>query len=103
QEIVTKGKLRLDTAAALQQVRQAELTYNRNRLQLLADVRKQYFAVLIDQRRVRVLIELAETVKAALETGRQLEKAGETSRIDTLLLTVDYQQVQMNLQRNQTL
>src|SRR5262245_25084937 len=41
QEIVTKGKLRLDTAAAQQEDRKAELRYNQNRLALPTDVRKQ--------------------------------------------------------------
>src|SRR5581483_5190383 len=103
QEIVTRGKLKLDTAAAEQQVRQAELTYNQNRLQLLTDVRKQYFAVMVDRRRVEVLSELLKIVQAALETGRELEKAGQASTIDTLLLAVDAQQVQANLQRSRTL
>lgn len=103
QEIVTKGKLRLDTAAAEQQVRQAETTFHQNRLGLLTSVRRQYYAVQVARRQVEVLTELLKIVQAAMETGRKLEKAQEASRIDTLLLTVDYQQVRANLQRAQTL
>lgn len=103
QEIVVKGKLRLDAAAAQQQVRQAELTFNQNRLNLLTSVRRQYYTVLVAQRRVTTLTRLVEIVRAAQETGRKLEKAGETNRIDTLILTVDMQQVQANLQRSSTL
>jgi cobalt-zinc-cadmium efflux system outer membrane protein len=103
QEIVVGGKLRLDTAAAQQQVRQAELVYHQNRLALLTSVRKQYYTVIVGQRRVRVLTQLLDVVRAALETGRKLEKAQEASRIDTLLLTVDFLTVQAKLRQTETL
>jgi cobalt-zinc-cadmium efflux system outer membrane protein len=99
QEIVTKGKLTLDVAAAEQEVRQAELTYQQNRLDLLSNVRKQYFTVLVDKRRVEVLTEMVRIVRASEETGRKLQKAGESSVIDTLLLTVDAQKVESDLRQ----
>ncbi|HJZ90428.1 MAG TPA: TolC family protein [Gemmataceae bacterium] len=97
QEVVVKGKLRLDVAAAEEAVRQAELTYTRNRLDLLTSVRRQYYTVLGDRRAVETLTELARIVREAAETGKKLEKAQETSKIDTLLLQVDAQQVAASL------
>jgi outer membrane protein, heavy metal efflux system len=99
QDVVTKGKLGLDTAAANEAVRQAELTFKQNRVELLSNVRKQYFAVLTARRRVEVFTELSGIVKSAAETGKKLEKAQESSKIDTLLLTVDAQQVEANRHR----
>jgi cobalt-zinc-cadmium efflux system outer membrane protein len=102
QEVVTGGKLRLDTAAAEQALRQAQLTFDQDRLQLVADVRRQFYTVLAARQRAKVLAELATIVEAAAETGRKLEKAGETGRIDTLLLLTDSQTVRANLQRAET-
>lgn len=102
QEIVLNGKLRFDTAAAQQELRQAELTFEQNRLRLFADVRRQYYATLAQQQRAKTLGELRTITEAAADTGKKLEKAGETNRIDTLLLTVDLQQVQANLRQTET-
>ena len=99
QEFVVKGKLQLDAAAAEEAVRQAELTYNQNRLGLLTNVRRQYFTVLGDRRSVETLTELARIVREAAETGKKLEKAQETSKIDTLLLQVDAEQVAASLRQ----
>lgn len=102
QEIVTMGKLRLDTAAAHEAFRQAQMTYDQNRIQLLTDVRRQYYSVLSIQQRVKVLNGLLTIAETAADTGKKLEKAGETNRIDTLLLTVDFQQVRANLRQSET-
>ena len=102
QEVVTNGKLRLDTGVAEQALRQAQMTFDQDRLQLVADVRRQFYTVLAARQRVQVLTELAGIVEAAAETGRKLEKAGETGQIDTLLLLTDAQTVRANLQRAET-
>jgi outer membrane protein, heavy metal efflux system len=99
QEIVVKGKLGLDTAAAAEAVRQAELTFAQNRLDLITNVRRQYYAILGDRRAVESLTDLARIVRQAAETGKKLERAQETSKIDTLLLQVDAAQVAANLRQ----
>lgn len=103
QEIVVKGKQRLDTAAANQVTREAEIAFHQDRFGLLTAVRFQFFTVLAAKRRVQVLEELLTITRQAMETGRKLEKAQETSRIDTLLLTNDYQQIQANLSRTRSI
>src|SRR5438445_285245 len=55
------------------------------------------------QRRVQVLTELSGIARQATETSRKLEKAQEASRIDTLLLTNEFQQIQAKLGRAQAL
>jgi outer membrane protein, heavy metal efflux system len=99
QEVVVMGKRRLDTAAAEEAVRQAELTFQQNRLDLLANVRKQYYTVLGDRRSIETLTELAKIVRQAAETGKKLENAQETSKIDTLLLEVDAATIAANLRQ----
>jgi cobalt-zinc-cadmium efflux system outer membrane protein len=103
QPIVTKGKLKLDTQAALQAVRQAELAFFQDRFDLYTNVRTQFFSVLAAQRRVTVLKQLTQVVNDSLETGKKLEKAGEGNRIDVLLLTIEARRVQVSLQNAETL
>ncbi|HEX3152857.1 MAG TPA: TolC family protein [Gemmataceae bacterium] len=102
QEIVVKGKLQLDTAAAEEAVRQTELTFDQNRLELLANVRRQYYTVLVARRRLDVLTELSEIVRSAAETGKKLENAQQASKIDTLLLVVDAQTVEASHKKAET-
>jgi cobalt-zinc-cadmium efflux system outer membrane protein len=103
QEIVVHGKLKLDRAAAERQVRQAELFYQQNRFDLLTAIRKQFFVTLAAQRRVEVQASLLKVLVAALDTAKSLQKVGEASQIDYLLLSVDYRQVEMNLRRSRAL
>ncbi|QVL30098.1 TolC family protein [Telmatocola sphagniphila] len=90
QEIPVMGKKRLDQAAANEATRQAELTYKQNRLSLLAQVRQQYYQVLIDQKRIEVLKEIVEIVKKSYETVEKIKKAGDKATYDVLALKVDY-------------
>jgi cobalt-zinc-cadmium efflux system outer membrane protein len=103
QEIVVQGKLKLDRAAAERQVRQAELAFQQNRLELLTSVRRQFFSTLAAQRRVEVQAKLLKVLLAGLNAAKSLQKAGEASQLDYLLLSVDYRQVEMNLQRTRAL
>jgi cobalt-zinc-cadmium efflux system outer membrane protein len=103
QEIVVGGKLKLDRAAAVQRVQQAQLIYEQDRFALLTSVRQQFFVTLAAQRRVEVHLSLLKVLAAALDSAKKLQKVGEASQIDFLLLSVDYRQVEMNLQRARAL
>jgi outer membrane protein, heavy metal efflux system len=103
QEIVVGGKLKLDRAAIERQVKQAQLAFEQNRLALLTSVRRQFFVTLTAQRRVEVQVNLLKILVSALDTAKRLQKVGEASQIDYLLLSVDYRQVEMNLQRARAL
>lgn len=103
QPVVTKGKLKLDTSAALQAVRQAELSFFEDRFDLYTAVRTQFVTVLAAQRRVTVLKQLTRVVESSLQTATKLEKAGEGNRIDVLLLTIESRRVQVSLQNAETL
>jgi cobalt-zinc-cadmium efflux system outer membrane protein len=103
QEIVVGGKLKLDRAAVERRVQQAQLVYEQDRFALLTAVRQQFFVTLAAQRRVEVQINLLKVLAAALDSAKKLQKVGEASQIDFLLLSVDYRQVEMNLQRARAL
>ena len=103
QEIVVQGKLRLDREAAERQVKQAQLAFDEDRLALLTAVRRQFYVTLAGQRRVEVQANLLKVLTSALESIRLLQKAGETSKIEILLLSVDYRQIEMNSQRSRAL
>lgn len=103
QEIVVQGKLRLEQAAATRALQQAEWTWTQDRFDLFTAVRQQFYTVLAAQRRVELLTQLGNIVQRSLETGRKREKAGEANHTDVLLLTIDYQRVQVDLRNAQTL
>lgn len=92
QEIVTAGKKRLDRAAAERQVGQAEQQYRRTRFDLLSAVRKQFGVVLAAQRRIEAQQELVNLLTEARDAARQLEKAGQGPRVDTLQREIELQQ-----------
>jgi cobalt-zinc-cadmium efflux system outer membrane protein len=98
QEFVTKGKLKLDRAAIMREVRQAELRFNRTRYDLLTDVRQGFYSTLTAQRRLQTIEELMQIVRRSAEAARSLEKGGEGSRGDTLLLELEFERTDVALQ-----
>jgi cobalt-zinc-cadmium efflux system outer membrane protein len=97
QEVPVMGKKRLDQAAATEVARQSEWSYHADRYALLAAIRQQFFMVLIDQRRIEVLSEMAQLTRETHQTGEKRLKAGEASRADVLVLQIDMQRVDASL------
>ena len=99
QEIVVRGKKRLDRAAAVKVVQQNEFAYVQDRFGLLTALRQQFFVVLAAERRVKALTKLQEITSSSLETGKELVKrAGEIPPIDVLVLEIDSQRVEADLE-----
>ena len=96
QSAAVSGRV-IDASGAV--VRQAEVTLQQDRLALLTAVRQQFYVALAAQRRVEVQENLLKVLLAALDTAKRLQKVGEASQIDYLLLSVDYRQVEMYLRR----
>lgn len=103
QEIVVKGKLRLNRAAATQGVRQSQLAYVHDRYSLFTAVRSRFYATLAAQRRVEIFTRLSTITAAAVKTAEQRVEAGIGERTEVLLLTIDYERVQADLQNAQRL
>lgn len=102
QELVTKGKLQLDRAAAIQQVEQARLEFTEDWFGLLTAVRQQFFRVLAGERRVAALAELVDIATNSQTVAQQKRKAGTVAESDVLLLTVELQQARVALENART-
>lgn len=103
QEFVTKGKLRLSRSAAMRAVQQAELQYVRRRFDVLTSVRSQFYTAAIAQQRVEVLKNLVVIASASRDSADKLERAGEGTRTDTLLLRIEQDRSQISLENGETL
>lgn len=101
QEVPVMGKLRLDRAAATQDVYQARFAYIRQRFDLLTAVRQQFYRVLAQERRVAVLRELVEIATRSHHAAQQREKAGAVAETDVLLLLIELQQARIALENAQ--
>ncbi len=89
QEVVVKGKLRLDRAAALRVQQQSEKVLIQDKYGLLTAVRNQFFTVLAAQTRVDVLQRLLVITDASVKTGEERVKATIADRQELLLLQID--------------
>lgn len=100
QEIVTKGKLKLNRAAASREVTQAELRFVRARFDLLTELRRGFYGTLAGQERVRVLSKLVDVAKRSEEFVRSLEKSGEGTRAELLLIEIERQKAEVGLENS---
>ncbi|HEY1603912.1 MAG TPA: TolC family protein [Pirellulales bacterium] len=103
QEVPVKGKLRLDRAAAMQDVEQARMGYIRQRFELLTAVRQQFYHMLAQERRVAVLEQLVQIASKSHSAAQQREKAGQVAETDVLLLLTELQQAQIALENSRTI
>ncbi|HEX5106354.1 MAG TPA: TolC family protein [Pirellulaceae bacterium] len=102
QEILTGGKLQLDSAAAWQEVEQSRLTMTRVRYDVLTGVRRRFYAVLAAQNRVAVLEDLVSLATKSQKIGQMLFNAGEGTKTDTLLLEIELHKDQVALENART-
>src|SRR5262249_26889627 len=86
QDVVVKGKLRLDRAAALRGQQQAEYALVLDRYTLLGQVRNQFYTTLAAQYRVDVLERLRKITALSVTIGKELVKGGigEEARVKRL-------------------
>ncbi|HUE73215.1 MAG TPA: TolC family protein [Pirellulaceae bacterium] len=103
QDIPTGGKLRLNEAAAAEEIDQAELTLSRTRIDVLTAVRRQFYAALIAQARVKVLETQVAAISRSVELVRKrFERAGEGTMADVLLVQVELHKAEAALAGAQT-
>jgi len=103
QEFVTMGKLRLNRAAAMREVQQAELHFTRVRFDLLTAVRSGFYSTLVGQQRVQVLTELVDIANTSLVTAERLKRGGEASDLDVLFFRIERDRAAMGLVNAQAL
>lgn len=101
QEIVSRGKLRLNRAAAGREVAQAELRFVLMRFELLTAVRQGFYAVLAGQRRLEILSHLVDVAKLSEDSIARLERGGEATRADLLLIQIERERAELALENAQ--
>ena len=102
QEVVVKGKKRLDQSAAEQAAVQAELAYIKARFDTLTDIRTQFYSVLAAERRMALQWDLVQIAAATRRAAEQRVQALQGTETDVLLLTVELQRAEIAARNYQT-
>lgn len=102
QDIVVKGKIRLNRAAAVEVVRQKELSLVRDRFDMLTALRKQFYSTLASQRRVAVMEEIVHIAQGSVRAAEGRMQAGEGTETEVLLVTTELQRSEYSLRSAQT-
>jgi cobalt-zinc-cadmium efflux system outer membrane protein len=97
QDIVTGGKLRLQQQAALREVQAAEWRLVRARFDVMAAVRRDFYLLLVAQRRQEIFTLLLEIANRSFDIGRRLAEAGEGTRADVLFWSLERDQAEVRL------
>src|SRR5262249_14268020 len=75
QDIITKQKIPLATAAAERAAREAELELVRARFDVLTNVRQRFYIALAMQRRVEILESMVKIARTSYDVSQRLWKA----------------------------
>lgn len=102
QDVLTGGKLALNTAAAYREVEQAKLAYVRARFDVLTNLRRQFYSLLATQQRLETLEQLEKLSQKSSELGQSLLRSGEGAKPDVLILEVEADKVELALLNEKT-
>lgn len=83
QRFVTANKLELNRAAGALEIEQAQQNLKAQRLRVLTDVRRRFYALLVAQQRVNVTKELHDIAQQAVDRARELVKEQEPRSVLT--------------------
>jgi len=97
QDLVTKNKIGLDTAAAERAAIAAEFALVRARFDVLTMVRQRFYTALAMQERIVVLERMVNIAQTALDVGQRLLKAEVGTRGDVLLLQIELSKSEADL------
>jgi outer membrane protein TolC len=97
QDIVTAGKLRLQQQAALREVQAAEWRLVRARFEVMTAVRRDFYLLLVAQRRQEIFKLLLEIANRSYDIGKKLAEAGEGTRADVLFWSIERDQAEVRL------
>ena len=103
QDVVTRNKIGLDTAAACRMAREAELAAVRARFDVLTMVRQRFYIALVAERRVTVLNNMVAIARTSLDISERLLKAEVGTRGDVLLLQAGFSRADAELKNAYTL
>lgn len=91
QDIVVKGKIRADKAAADQLVRRETADFHLDRNRMLMNIRGQYYQVVAAKQRAVLSSYIIKVAQQGVEAAKQLQMGGEGSLTDVLLLENELQ------------
>lgn len=103
QDVVTRNKIGLDTAAAGRRAREAELAAVRARFDVLTVVRQRFYTALVAERKVTVLNSMVTIARTSLDISERLLKAEAGTRGDVLLLQIEFSRADAELKNANTL
>ena len=103
QDLVTKNKIGLDTAAAQRAAREAEFALVRARFDILTMVRQRFYTALANQQRVEVLDRMVAIAHTSRDVGQRRLEAGIGPRSDVLLLQIELSKAEAELKNAHTL
>jgi outer membrane protein, heavy metal efflux system len=98
QRIVTAGKLRWNQQVAAGEISQAEWAWHAQRLRVLNDVRRAYYAFLVARQALEVHGELVRIGREGLKTTEALLKAQEVSRVPILQARIEAETSELSRQ-----
>lgn len=99
QEIVTAGKLGLSQNVAQNEIRQAECVWQSQRQRVLTDVRRNFYDVLVAQRKMELTEQLLRIGEEGVRSTESLVKAQEAARADTLQAHIEAESARVMLER----
>ncbi|MBX7166485.1 MAG: TolC family protein [Pirellulales bacterium] len=97
QTLVTANKLRLDQAAAVREVNQAQFAWTRAHFDVLTGVRGAFYTLLVEQQRVSVNHRLVELTSRSYELAERMLKSQEISRQDVLPFGIERDRARLAL------
>jgi cobalt-zinc-cadmium efflux system outer membrane protein len=89
QDLVTRGKIGLDAAAAGRAAIQAEYDLVRARFDVLTTVRQRFFTALASQQRAEVLANMVEIARSSRDIGLRLFQLQVGTKSNLLLLEIE--------------
>jgi Outer membrane protein len=103
QDIVVKGKIRADKAAADQLVRRETADFHLDRNKMLMNIRGQYYQVVAAKQRAVLSAYIIKVAQQGVEAAKQLQMGGEGSLTDVLLLENELQRALIESDKAKTM
>jgi cobalt-zinc-cadmium efflux system outer membrane protein len=89
QDLVTRGKIGLDAAAAGRAAVEAEFSLIRARFDVLTTVRQRFFTALASQQRAEVLANMVDIARSSRDIGQRLFQLQVGTKSNLLLLQIE--------------
>ena len=97
QEFVLGHKLRLNREAAAHEVARTEQLLAAQQQRVLTDVRMAFYEALLAQRRLELAGQLRSVAQQGQAAADRLQRAGETSRVDSIQSSLEVQRAEMEM------